>query len=145
MQYRRGIVAFAGMGLLLLGRANSQTLGPNIPGTSITPGEAVGIVVGSAVAITVVTVVLVHNAHPTLKGCVTAGPGGMLMHNDGDQKTYALTGITASVRVGDVVKVKGKKYKKQKDSAGNEEFCRDADRQRLRPVQSTVRIARTAP
>ena len=122
MQHRRRIIAFAGVGLLLLARANSQALGPNIPGTSITPGEAVGIVVGSAVAITVVTVVLVHNAHPTLKGCVTAGPGGMLMHNDGDQKTYALTGITASVRVGEVVKVKGKKYKKQKDSAGNEEF-----------------------
>jgi len=44
------------------------------------------------------------------------------VQNDGDQKTYALTGITASIKVGDIVKVKGKKYKKQKDSAGNEEF-----------------------
>jgi hypothetical protein len=122
MHYRRRIVAFVALSSLLVCRANSQALGPNIPGTSITPGQAVGIVVGSAVAITVVTVILVHNAHPTLKGCVTAGPGGMLMHNDGDQKTYALTGITASLKAGDVVKVKGKKYKKQKDSAGNEEF-----------------------
>jgi hypothetical protein len=68
-------------------------------------------------------IVLVHNSHPTLKGCVVAGPGGMLLHNYGDLKTYALTGTTASVRAGDVVKVKGKKYKKQKDSAGNEEFA----------------------
>jgi hypothetical protein len=83
----------------------------------------VGIAVGTAAAITIVTIVLVHNAHPTLKGCVAAGPAGLLMHNDGDQKTYALTGSTASVRAGDIVKVKGKKYKKQRDTAGNEEFA----------------------
>ncbi|HKN20680.1 MAG TPA: hypothetical protein VJX73_04655 [Terracidiphilus sp.] len=123
MQFRRGVVVFVLLSWLLLSRANSQVFGNNIPGTSITEGEAIGIVVGSAAAITVVTIVLVHNSHPTLKGCVTAGPGGMLMHNEGDQKTYALTGTTASLKVGDIVKVKGKKYKKQKDSAGNEEFA----------------------
>lgn len=123
MRYRREIAALVILSSLLLGRANAQFFGPDIPGTSITPGQAIGIAVGSAVAITVVTVILVHNAHPTLKGCVTAGPGGMLLHNDGDLKTYALTGTMASVRAGDVVKVKGKKYKKQKDSAGNEEFA----------------------
>ncbi len=122
MQFRSGIVVCVALSSLLVCRANSQGFGNTIPGTSITPGQAVGIVVGSAVAITVVTVILVHNAHPTLKGCVTAGTGGLLMHNDGDQKMYALSGTTASVKVGDVVKVKGKKYKKQKDSAGNEEF-----------------------
>ena len=123
MQIRRGVVAFVVLSWLLLSRANSQVLGPDIPGTSITPGQAIGIVVGSAAAITVITIVLVHNAHPTLKGCVTAGPDGMLVHNEGDQKTYALTGTTASLKVGDIVKVKGKKYKKQKDNAGNEEFA----------------------
>ncbi len=123
MQFQRGIVALVVLSSLLLSRANSQVLGPDIPGTSITPGQAIGIVVGSAAAITIVAIVLVHNSHPTLKGCVTAGPGGMLVHNEGDQKTYALTGTTASLKVGDIVKVKGKKYKKQKDSAGNEEFA----------------------
>ena len=123
MQYRRGIASFVVLSSLLLSRANSQVLGTNIPGTNITPGEAIGIVVGSAAAITVVTIVLVHNSHPTLKGCVVAGPGGMLVENEGDQKTYALTGSTASVRVGDIVTVKGKKYKKHKDSAGHEEFA----------------------
>lgn len=123
MQFRRGIVALVALSSLLLSRANSQSFGNNIPGTGITPGEAIGIVVGSATAITVVAIVLVHNAHPTLKGCVIAGPGGMLLHSESDQKTYALAGITAGVRAGDVVKVKGKKYKKQKDSAGNEEFA----------------------
>lgn len=124
MPYRRGIAAFIVLSsLLLLPRANSQALGPNIPGTNITPGEAIGIVAGSAAAITVVTIVLVHNAHPTLKGCVAIGPGGTLLHNDGDEKTYALTGMTASLKAGDAVKVKGKKYRKQKDSAGNEVFA----------------------
>jgi hypothetical protein len=123
MNYRRGVVGFVVLSSLLLSRANAQVFGPDIPGTSITPGQAIGIVVGSAAAITIVTIVLVHHSHPTLKGCVTAGPGGMLVENNGDQKTYALTGGTASVRVGDIVKVKGKKYKKQKDSAGNVEFA----------------------
>jgi hypothetical protein len=122
MRYRRGIAVFVALSSFLLSRANAQVFGNNIPGTSITEGQAIGIVVGSAAAITVITVVLVRNAHPTLKGCVTAGPGGMMMHNEGDDRTYALTGLTASVKVGDIVKVKGKKYKKQKDSAGGEEF-----------------------
>jgi hypothetical protein len=123
MQIRRGVVVFVVLSSLLVSRANAQFFGPDIPGTSITPGQAIGIVVGSAAAITIVTIVLVHNSHPTLKGCVTAGPGGMLIENDGDLKTYALTGNTASMRVGDIVKVKGKKYKKQRDAAGNEEFA----------------------
>jgi len=122
MQFRSGVVAFVVLSSLLLSRANSQVFGPDIPGTSITPGQAIGIVVGSAAAITVVTIVLVHNSHPTLKGCVTAGPGGMLVHNEGDQKIYALTGTTASLKVGDIVKVKGKKPRKQKDSAGDQVF-----------------------
>jgi len=123
MHYRRGILAFIVLSSLLLSRANSQVFGPDMPGTSITPGQAIGIVVGSAAAIAIVTIVLVHNSHPTLKGRVTTGPGGMLLHNEGDLKTYALTGTAASLNVGDIVKVKGKKYKKQKDSAGNEEFA----------------------
>jgi hypothetical protein len=122
MRYRKVVVAFALLSSLLFSRANAQIFGNNIPGTSITPGQAIGIVVGSAAAITVVTVVLVHNAHPTLKGCVTADPDGIHLHNEGDQKVYALTGITADVKVGAIVKIQGKKNKKQKDSAGNEEF-----------------------
>ena len=123
MQFLRGVVTFVVLSSLLLSRANSQNLGNNIPGTNISGGQAIGIVVGSAAAITIVTIVLVHNAQPTLKGCVTAGPGGMLVQNEGDQKTYALTGTTASLKAGDIVKVKGKKYKKQKDSAGHQEFA----------------------
>ena len=122
MLRREGFIAFVLLNLLLVSRANAQYLGNNIPGTSITPGEAIGIVVGSAAAITVVTIVLVHNAHPTIKGCVTAGPDGIHLRNEGDQKIYALTGITAGVKAGEIVKIQGKKNKKQKDRAGDEEF-----------------------
>jgi hypothetical protein len=122
MRHAKGIVASIALSALLLSGAYSRSQGNNIPGTSITLGQAIGIVVGSGAAIAIVTVVLVHNAHPTLKGCVTAGPGGMLVHNQGDDKTYALTGTTADIKAGDLVKVQGKKVKKQKDSAGNQDF-----------------------
>ena len=102
MRYRRGIVVFVVLSSLLdSAEPIHKVFGNTIPGTSITTGDAIGIVVGSAVAITVVTVILVHNAHPTLKGCVTPEPPEMLLHNDGDQKTYALSaGTTASVKDG---------------------------------------------
>lgn len=122
MRYRSGIVTFVLLSSLLVSRASAQFFGPDIPGTNITPGQAIGIAVGVAAAITVVTIVLVHNSHPTIKGCVTASPERMLLHNEGDQKNYTLTGITANVKAGDIVKVNGKKNKKQKDNAGNQNF-----------------------
>jgi hypothetical protein len=131
MRRRNGIVAFAALSSLLLCGATSPSSCSNsntnndIPGTSLSEGQAIGIVVGVGAAIAVGTIVLVevHKSHHTIKGCVTAGSDGILVHNEGDQKVYSLTGITANVKVGDIVKVNGNKNKKQKDAAGDEDFA----------------------
>jgi hypothetical protein len=145
MRNRKGVVAFVAISSLLLCRAHSQAFGNNIPGTSITEGQAIGIVVGSAAAIAVVTIVLVHNAHPTLKGCVTSGPDGLFQQNEGDQKTYALAGMTAGVKAGDTVKVQGKKVKAQKKSHGNQEFTVSKFSRDYGPCKATAPQASAPP
>jgi hypothetical protein len=125
MQRRNGIIAFAALSSFLLCGASS-TQGCNDSNFTIGPtkGQIIGAAVGVGAVITVGTIVIVevHKSHHRIKGCVTVGPDGVLVHNDGDQKIYALTGITANVKVGDIVKVNGNKNKKQKDSAGDEDF-----------------------
>jgi hypothetical protein len=125
MSRPNGIMAFAGLSSILLCGASS-TQGCNDPNFNVGPstGQIVGVAVGAGAVIAVGTIVIVevHKSHHIIKGCVTAGPDGILVHNDGDRKIYALTGITANVKVGDIVKVNGNKNKKQKDSAGDEDF-----------------------
>lgn len=125
MQRPKGLVAFAALSSLLLSGASSPTtcsgsnqqIGPS-------SGEVYGIAAGVAAGIAVGTIVLVevHNSHHRIKGCVTAGPDGLQVHNEGDLKVYALTGVTTDVKVGDIVKLNGNKEKNQKDSAGDEDF-----------------------
>ena len=125
MRRRDGYVAFAALSVFLLTGASSPT-GCNTSNEQIGPSnsEVIGGIVGIGAAIAVGTIVIVevNKSHHRIKGCVTVGPEGVLVHNEGDQKTYALTGITANVKAGDIVKVNGNKNKKQKDSAGNEDF-----------------------
>jgi hypothetical protein len=126
MGHRRGIVAIVGLSSFLLCGATSPS-GCTSSDDQIGPskGEVIGAAVGVGAAIAVGTIVIieVNKSHHTIKGCVTVGPSGVLVHNQSDQKVYSLTGITADVKVGDIVKVSGKKNKKQKDSAGDEDFA----------------------
>jgi hypothetical protein len=57
-----------------------------------------------------------------VKGCVSAGPSGLLVHNESDNENYALVGITANTKVGDRVRLHGSKDKKTKDSAVDRTF-----------------------
>jgi hypothetical protein len=86
--------------------------------------EVIGVAVGIGAVIVVGTVVLVHvsHSHHQIKGCVFSGPNGLEVQNESDKKTYFLTGAPVNVKVGDIVKVIGTREKKQKDSAGNEDF-----------------------
>ncbi len=55
----------------------------------------------------------------TLQGCVSSAPNSILLLNEGDRQTYDLIGDTAAVKVGDRVKVSGKK---KKDTSGKRYF-----------------------
>jgi hypothetical protein len=124
MQRRKGILAFAALSSFLLCGATTSPTACNSKPIGPSTGEVVGIGVGVVGGIAVGTIVLVevHKSHHTVKGCVTAGPDGLEVHNEGDQKVYALTGITANVKPGDIVKLNGDKEKHQKDSAGDVDF-----------------------
>jgi hypothetical protein len=125
MLHQKGLVAFVTLSSLLLSGAASPS-GCTDSNFKIGPstGEVVGVVVGAGaiIAVGTIAIVEVNKSHHRIKGCVTAGPDGILVHNEGDQRVYALTGITANVKVGDIVKVNGNKNKKQKDAAGDEDF-----------------------
>jgi hypothetical protein len=120
MNRRMGITSLAALSSLLLSAATSPSgcqghIGPS-------NGEVYGAAAGIAAGVVVGTVVLVevHKSHHTIKGCVTSGPNGLEVLNEEDKKTYPLTGVTANVKVGDVIQVHGSKEKK--DSSGNQDF-----------------------
>jgi hypothetical protein len=125
MQRRNGIIAFAALSCFLLCGATapegcpsgSQPIGPS-------SGEIVGVTVGvvAVVVFGTIAIVGINHSHHVIKGCVTAGPDGIELHTEDTHKIYALAGITANVKVGDIVKVNGSKNKHQKDSAGDEDF-----------------------
>ena len=128
MNRRRGIICLAALGpLLFCGEISLSGCATNPSSFRIGPsrGQVAGAIAGLAAVAVVTTVVIVEvrKSHHTIKGCVTAGPGGFELRNEGNQKVYALTGVTANVKAGDVIRVHGNKSKKQKDSAGNEDFA----------------------
>jgi hypothetical protein len=126
MRRRGGIVCFAALSLFLLCGATSPPGCTSAPSKPIGPstGEVVGIGVAIVATVVVATVVLVHvhNSHYSVRGCVTAGPDGLKVHENGSGKVYALSGVTANAKPGDVIKLHGAKVKGQKDSAGDQEF-----------------------
>ena len=77
-----------------------KTTSHEIVGAMVGVGVAVGVGVGFGVY---------YATHPTIKGCVSEGPGGLQLKNDKDQKIYSLTGATTDVKAGEVVSLRGKK------------------------------------
>jgi hypothetical protein len=143
-----GIACFAVLGSLLLCGATSPS-GCKTSSESIGPskGEVVGAAVGIVAVVAVGTVVLVevHKSHHTIKGCVTAGPDGLRVHTLNNGKTYALTGVTANVKAGDIVKVHGSKEKGRKDSAGDQDFMVEKITRDYGPCKAELASAGTSP
>jgi hypothetical protein len=83
---------------------------------------AAAIGVGAVVVGTVV-LIHVHHSHHTLKGCVSNGTNGLEAQTQDNMKTYSLTGETANIKVGDLVRFHGSRGKKVKGSAGNQTFA----------------------
>ena len=129
MHRRRGIICCVVLfSFLLCGATSPDGCTPSsTPPAPSGPseGEVIGAAVGIVAVVVVGTVVLVevNKSHHNLKGCVTAGPDGLTLHTEGNSKVYALTGVPANVKVGDVIKVHGSKSKGQIDSAGNQNFA----------------------
>jgi hypothetical protein len=55
----------------------------------------------------------------TLHGCVSSAPNSTILLNEGDRQTYDLIGDMTAIKVGERVKVSGKK---KKDTSGKRYF-----------------------
>jgi hypothetical protein len=120
MNRRTGLVSMISLTSILLCGAGSPTGCQSSGSIGPSTGEVVGIGV-AAVAVVVVGVVVlveVNKSHHTIKGCVSSGPSGLEVLNDSDKKIYALTSVPPNVKVGDIIKVQGKKEKQ----GGAQEF-----------------------
>jgi hypothetical protein len=81
----------------------------------VSTGEIVGVFAAvGAVVVGTVVLVHVHDVHTTIKGCVYAGPDGLSVVNEQNQKMYMLSGVTANAKVGDRIKARGKREAKAK-------------------------------
>lgn len=71
----------------------------------------IGIVVVAA-GLVVATVLIIHYSKKrTITGCVNPGENGLILTDQKDKQTYALSGETAGIKPGDRMKLRGKKVK----------------------------------
>jgi hypothetical protein len=85
-------------------------------------GQVVGIFVGVAAigAAIGVGIYFAVRRGPSITGCAVSSASGLSLQNEGDQETYTLIGDTAGIKIGDRIKVSGKK--KKKDPSGSRDF-----------------------
>ena len=117
-----GLIAMAALAPFFFCGATSPTGCQPQPKPSNDGVYATAAAVAGGIVVGAVILVEVNKSHHTVKGCVTAGPNGLLVHNEGDNENYALVGVTANTKVGDRVRLHGAKDKKTKDSAGDRTF-----------------------
>jgi hypothetical protein len=84
--------------------------------------EVLGTGIAVVAAITITTIVLVHNAHHRLTGCVYTAPEGTMLVTSSDGKKFLLQGATTDLKVGDRVKVHGSHAKQNKADKGDPIF-----------------------
>lgn len=121
MAIRYGVVSAIVTSSLLFATAPSSCNSTSGSGGGLNIGpsgaEVAGAIVGvSAVIVGAVVLVEVHHSHHTLKGCVASTSDGLQMISASGGETYALSGTTTDLKVGDTVRVHGAKHK-QKGSA----------------------------
>jgi hypothetical protein len=116
-----GIASMFALALLTTG-PGTYPVSCNQPPPSHTGATVAAVAALAGIAIGTAVLVEMHHSNHTVKGCVSLGPNGPQILNDGDKKTYNLVGVTANTKVGDRVKLHGAKDKKKKDSAGDPTF-----------------------
>jgi hypothetical protein len=97
------------LGVVLCIPAEAQTTSSK-PIGGVTTGEVVGIIVGVAAAVTVVTVVVIHESSKerTITGCLDSAQHGMTLEDEKDKRSYLLSGDTTGIKPGDL---QGKKIR----------------------------------
>ena len=86
----------------------------------VSNGEIAGAIVGIAAAGVVIGIgayYLLRKA--SITGCAVSNQNGLELRNEKDRQTYVLMGDTADIKVGDRVRLKGKK---KKDSSAEPKF-----------------------
>jgi hypothetical protein len=117
-----GLIAMAALAPFFLCGATSPTGCQPQPKPSNDGIYATAAAVAGGIVVGAVILVEVNKSHHTVKGCVTAGPNGLLVRNETDNENYALVGVTANTQVGDRVRLHGSKDKKTKGSTGDRTF-----------------------
>ncbi len=100
-------------------RTPAQSGSPTISNGSA--ALVIAVIAGAGAAIGIGIYYAFNHSH-SIRGCAVSGPNGLELQNEGDQKTFLLAGITADVRSGDRVRVKGKKAKTANGSADSSTF-----------------------
>ena len=80
------------------------------PGAS--SGQVAGVIAGVVVGVVIVVILVVHYSKKrAITGCVSSGPDGMTVTNEGDKQVYTLSGDTGGVKPGERRKLQGRKLK----------------------------------
>jgi hypothetical protein len=100
---RTGLIVALSLVLAIPARADKfQTLGDEI---------VIGIVAVGA-GLVVATVLIIHYSKKrTLTGCINSAENGMIVMDEKDKQTYALSGDIAGIKPGERMKLRGKKLK----------------------------------
>jgi hypothetical protein len=72
-----------------------------------------GIAVVSTAVVVVVILLVIHYKHKksSVTGCVISGANGMSLKDEKDRRTYALSGDTAAIKLGDRMTLEGQRRK----------------------------------
>ncbi len=104
-------------------------------------GEVIGLTVGAVaiVAAVIIIPVEVSKSHHTLKGCVLSTPSGLELRTI--EKTYSLSGTTADLAPGSIVRVHGDRQKHDKAATGDQVFLVQRMQKNYGPCQALAQTA----
>ncbi len=147
MKFRAGTILTLALSLLVCCGATSGSCNNSNNNFSIGPskGEVVGLTVGAVaiVAAVIIIPVEISKSHHTLKGCVLSTPSGLELRTI--DKTYSLSGTTADIAPGSIVRVHGDRQKHDKSAAGDQVFLVQKMQKNYGPCQALAQTAAPAP
>jgi hypothetical protein len=99
---------------------------PSCQNESIGPseGEVVGVIVGVVAAAGVATAVLINveHTHHNVKGCISTTPAGLEITDAKTRQRFLLSGATADLKGGSLVRIHGSRAKKPHGSTSDQGF-----------------------